>query len=66
MKEVADLVQKSCRNIDIVGRYGGDEFLVILVETTEPEALKIAERIQQRAGEMRIPGLQLPLGLSSG
>jgi diguanylate cyclase (GGDEF)-like protein len=59
-------VHKSCRNIDIVGRYGGDEFLVILVETTEPEALKIAERIQHRAGEMMIPGSRQPLGLSVG
>ena len=66
LKEVAGLVHKSCRNIDIVGRYGGDEFLVILIETTELEALKIAERIQQRAGEARIPGLQLSLGLSIG
>jgi diguanylate cyclase (GGDEF)-like protein len=66
LKEVAEVVQKSCRNIDIVGRYGGDEFLVILIETTEPEALKIAERIQQKAGEVTIPGLQLALGLSIG
>jgi diguanylate cyclase (GGDEF)-like protein len=66
LKEVADLIQKSCRNIDIVGRYGGDEFLVILIETTEPEALKIAERIQQKAREVTIPPHKPQLGLSIG
>ena len=66
LKEVAGVVQRSCRNIDIVGRYGGDEFLVILIETTEPEALKIAGRVRQKAGEVAIPGLQLTLGLSIG
>ena len=66
LKEVAGLIQKSCRNIDIVGRYGGDEFLVILIETTEPEALKIAERIQQKAREVTIPPHKPPLGLSIG
>ena len=66
LKEVAGLIQKSCRNIDIVGRYGGDEFLVILIETTEPEALKIAERIQQKAREVTIPPHKPALGLSIG
>jgi diguanylate cyclase (GGDEF)-like protein len=66
LKEVAGLIHKSCRNIDIVGRYGGDEFLVILIETTEPEALKIAERIQQKAREVTIPPHKLLLGLSVG
>jgi diguanylate cyclase (GGDEF)-like protein len=66
LKEVAGLLQKSCRNIDIVGRYGGDEFLVILIETSEPEALRIAERIQQKAREVTIPPHKPLLGLSIG
>ncbi len=66
LKEVAGLIQKSCRNIDIVGRYGGDEFLVILIETTESEALKIAERIEQKAREVAIPPHKPLLGLSIG
>jgi diguanylate cyclase (GGDEF)-like protein len=66
LKAAADLIQKSCRNIDIVGRYGGDEFLVILIETTEPEALKIAERIRQKAEEVAIPPHQPLLSLSIG
>jgi len=66
LKEVAGIIQKSCRNFDIVGRYGGDEFLVILIETTEAEALKIAERIQQKAREVTIPPHKPSLGLSIG
>ena len=66
LKQVADLLQKSCRNIDVVGRYGGDEFLVLLIETAEPEAQKIADRIRERVREIEISGLKQPLRLSIG
>jgi two-component system cell cycle response regulator len=40
-------VLKSClREIDIVTRYGGDEFIVILIETDRPGAQVVAERIR--------------------
>jgi diguanylate cyclase (GGDEF)-like protein len=35
------------REVDIVARYGGDEFMVVLPETTRTDALEIAERVQQ-------------------
>jgi diguanylate cyclase (GGDEF)-like protein len=46
LKEVAALLQNSRRNIDVVGRCGGDEFLVPLIETAEAEAEKIADRLR--------------------
>lgn len=40
-------VIKNCvREIDVVVRYGGDEFIVILIETDRPGAQKVAERIR--------------------
>ena len=40
-------ILKSCvREIDVVIRYGGDEFVVLLIETDQPGAEKVAERIR--------------------
>ncbi len=43
---VARIFTNSIRNVDFAARYGGDEFIVILVETTVDEAMKTAERIR--------------------
>ena len=41
---VADALRSTCRAIDTPARYGGDEFALILPETDEPEALRVAQR----------------------
>lgn len=49
LKTVADLFSKSLyRKLDKVGRWGGDEFLIILPETKLEGALKTAERIRNK------------------
>lgn len=44
--EIAKLIRSSLRNTDIVGRYGGEEFLIIFPETAIQEAVLISERIR--------------------
>ncbi|MCB1316808.1 MAG: diguanylate cyclase, partial [Leptospiraceae bacterium] len=44
---LARLLCLNLRHIDIVGRYGGEEFLVILPETSAEMALPVAERLRQ-------------------
>ncbi len=39
-------IQESLRDLDILGRIGGEEFLILLPETKEIEALQVAERIR--------------------
>jgi diguanylate cyclase len=39
-------MRDSLRNIDVIGRYGGDEFLVLLPHTTYDETLQTGERIR--------------------
>ncbi len=46
--KIAQAIKKTVREIDIVGRYGGEEFLIILPETGLDSAYSLAERI--RAG----------------
>ncbi len=48
LKQIAKLMSLNVNPGDIVARYGGEEFGVLLVDTSKPEALKIAERIRER------------------
>jgi len=46
LREMADLLKKSTREVDVVIRYGGDEYTIILVETSAETAGIVAERIR--------------------
>jgi diguanylate cyclase (GGDEF)-like protein len=43
------------RETDAIGRYGGEEFIVILPETSPEKALDIAERIRDAVDKYRFP-----------
>ncbi len=47
LKHAANILKKSVRQLDYVGRYGGEEFLIILPELDSEAAAKIADRIRQ-------------------
>ncbi len=46
LSEVAAILTKVCRSSDGIGRYGGEEFLIVLPETALVEARDLAERIR--------------------
>lgn len=46
LKEVAQIILNSLRNVDIAVRYGGDEFVMLLPSTSKESALKVAERVR--------------------
>ncbi|VAW70744.1 diguanylate cyclase (GGDEF domain) with PAS/PAC sensor [hydrothermal vent metagenome] len=48
IRRTAALLKDTMRNTDIAGRYGGEEFGVILVDTTAKDALVFTERLRQR------------------
>lgn len=45
LKHVADLLRQACRSSDLVTRYAGDEFVLLLPETGEEEASSFIERL---------------------
>lgn len=47
LRVIASTIQQVVRRIDVVARYGGDEFAVILPETTSLQALVVASRISR-------------------
>ncbi len=66
---VAMALQKSLRKADIVGRYGGDEFMIILPETSLAGAKRIAEKIRRTVEglDLEIPwNKQVRVTLSMG
>jgi two-component system cell cycle response regulator len=48
LREVAELLISGVRGGDFVGRFGGEEFLVVLPETDDDGAASFAERIRER------------------
>ncbi len=46
LKEVAGIIETNIRRMDVAGRYGGDEFMALLPDTSSGEAMVIAERIR--------------------
>jgi diguanylate cyclase (GGDEF)-like protein len=70
LKLLGSVLQSSCRTEDITGRYGGDEFMVILPGADPPEAKRVAERIQAnlatRCLEEERKSICVPVRLSVG
>lgn len=65
LRHVADAIGGRLRGRDHLGRYGGDEFLLILPETSPTVALVIASRLSQTVNSLALPG-QNRLTLSIG
>ncbi len=62
IRRVADAIRASLREYDVPARFGGDEFVVLMPETTLPEAMSVAERIRRevesivlKSGEGPVP-----------
>lgn len=51
LKALSDILINACRASDIVGRYGGEEFSIILPETDSENACKLCERIRKTVEE---------------
>jgi len=47
LRDVARLLQRNLREIDMIARFGGEEFILLLIETGIEQAMPIAERLRQ-------------------
>ena len=56
LQEISKIMSNEVRDIDILGRYGGEEFIVILPETSHEGASKIAERIRRKVEQTHFQG----------
>lgn len=64
--EVASTLKESLRDNDIIARFGGEEFLIVLPNTPKTEANFIAEKIRQTIADGEYSTLKLPLTITLG
>lgn len=66
IRQVAHAISSHLRDYDYLGRYGGDEFLLVLPQASYQDALKAVERIQQAIRSLPQLRPDLPITLSIG
>lgn len=55
LRALAACCRANLRSVDLIGRYGGEEFLVLMPETDATKALEAAERIRRQVEAIRLP-----------
>lgn len=69
LQNIANILEEEKRNEDIVARYGGDEFTIILPECDENGALTVAQRISKRIEKEKLSapdGSKVGMTISAG
>jgi len=57
LKNIAELIKNRIRKIDTLARWGGEEFVMLLPETTVNKAAVLAEELRESLSRMDIPGV---------
>jgi len=69
LAEIGEAVKEKCRMIDMAFRYGGDEFVVLLPQTSKENATGVAQRLHRLIREtvwLKEPGLNVNITASVG
>jgi diguanylate cyclase (GGDEF)-like protein len=68
LKQVVQLAKMHLRKFDIIGRYGGEEFIICLPNTARQDAVHIAEKIRTEieTKQVEVDGKEITVTLSLG
>jgi diguanylate cyclase (GGDEF)-like protein len=64
LRAIIEPIHAELRQSDVIGRYGGEEFVVILSSADAAAATPIAQRILERVADVRVCGFGEPIGLT--
>ncbi|HET7651290.1 MAG TPA: diguanylate cyclase, partial [Gammaproteobacteria bacterium] len=56
LRLLASICRQNLRQLDVIGRYGGEEFVVFLPETSMAKAMEVAERLRAGVEEISLDG----------
>jgi len=66
LRQVSSLFHQQLRKIDVVCRYGGEEFAILLSQTDPQHALSVAEKLRRLVETWQFPGVARPVTISAG
>ncbi len=67
IRNLASVMEKSLRTIDIAARFGGDEFVAIFPQTPKVDAIQISNRLKDQIEKaLRLFNVEMPLSISMG
>jgi len=68
LRRVAEVLSEHCRETDLVSRYGGEEFVIVMPNTPGGEARRVAERVRAgiESAECLVDGQPLQVTISAG
>jgi diguanylate cyclase (GGDEF)-like protein len=66
LRQVSSLFHQQLRKIDVVCRYGGEEFAILLSQTDPQYSLGIAEKLRRVVETWQFPGVPRPVTISAG
>lgn len=66
LRSVSSILKQQLRKMDMVCRYGGDEFAILVPETTGENALRVAEKLRRQVETHEFPGVPRPVTISCG
>jgi len=66
LRQVSSIFSQQLRKIDVVCRYGGEEFAILLSQTNPQHALAVAEKLRRLIEGWQFPGVPRPVTISAG
>jgi diguanylate cyclase (GGDEF)-like protein len=66
LRSVSSILKQQLRKMDMVCRYGGDEFAILVPETTGENAIRVAEKLRRQIETHHFPGVPRPVTISCG
>ena len=66
LRQVSSIFHQQVRKIDVVCRYGGEEFAILLSQTNLIHAVGVAEKLRRLVESWQFPGVPRPVTISAG